>query len=232
MPTVNKRMHHALTEQDKESAKISLIQYMIQEDLTPAETAADQYLIEQLLPYLAKQNPEWQGVSSDVEFKASEVHYRLLTFLKNQLRNGGRYIKKRYDETKHSASQADQSDDSDEEQPTPKKSISRTKLEKRARIEQPKEDQEDGTTDPPTKKQKLIMASIDTQNDPEEKPNQKKHQYSSEEEFNMAETFAEMRRLAGSMRAHKRSIHEMHKKWQELAAKIKPELDDPLANLE
>ena len=48
----------------------------------------------------------------------------------------------------------------------------------------------------------------------------------------MAETFAEMRRLAGTIRGYKRAMDEAHKKWLELSTKIKPELDDPLANLE
>ena len=92
MTKVADRLHHRLFEADKTILRTALMDYMMKHELDGADVDVDAYLIEELLPLMADQSAYWVGIPKLKEWPGSVAHTHVKEYLKNQLRNKGRYI--------------------------------------------------------------------------------------------------------------------------------------------
>ena len=89
------RTHHRLWERDLKMIQTALIRYVMDTELDAAEVDADDYLVTTILPYMAKQSEEWEGVDKVKEWDGSTAYKHVKEYLKNLLRNKGYYLKKK-----------------------------------------------------------------------------------------------------------------------------------------
>ena len=87
------RQHQSLTEADWLSLKRALHDYIIEEDLNVDDLQSNMDLADEILPRIAKYNPDWDGVKSISDLKNSKILQSFMTNLKNQFRNKGQTLK-------------------------------------------------------------------------------------------------------------------------------------------
>ena len=92
MPPISKRLTKNLSDPEREEVKQAILDYAIDYGYSANELKSDQYLVEDLLPYLTKISGRWKDLENCIEWKGSSAHSHVLGTLKNQLRVKGSYF--------------------------------------------------------------------------------------------------------------------------------------------
>ena len=89
---VKTRLGHRLYQRDKDTLKQALLDYCLDNDLEAKEVPGDDYLIDAVLPYAARIDEHWTGLNTCIEFRASAAGEHMKEYLKNQIRQKGKYL--------------------------------------------------------------------------------------------------------------------------------------------
>ena len=192
----------------------------------------DADLVKELLPYMAKLNPDWEGVECDIEFEASKCHQQLIWNLKQKFKKNGKYLNIHLKKEKAQAQGATTISETNEsarkrvnfdkgEEPTNENEESMQDLDQGEKVTQ-QLFQEVGATASPATPNPQVAAAQEILSPPPGIP----------KGLSNTDIFREMNLIASNIRFKKREIKMLHKAWQAYNARVMPLVKDPLEDSE
>ena len=107
---LNDRFHY----EDRDAIKLALTKYCIKEGIDGKEAVPSPDLVDDLLPYLERIDPDWIGLRKNTKWVDSNAHRYVLEHIKNLTKDKGKRINKAIDEYEESGSSS--SDDGKQDQ--------------------------------------------------------------------------------------------------------------------